>query len=231
MAGWLLLGGVEAARAHQSGDGYLLLGLTNGTLSGQIDLGLRELDTALGLDDDGNGVISRTELKDHRGELLAYVRTNVTLRLDGTPLEIVPHDLRVEERLGVPFLVWRFRSPLPRLPQVLEAEYRCLFEVDALHRAFAKVEWEGRVATGMFSPAVTRQHWDIALGGRASSTAQSGLRTFIRDGVWHIWTGYDHMLFLLALLLPAVVERSGRRWVGVTRLKPALWRVLQTVTA
>jgi hypothetical protein len=226
-----LICGSATLRAHQSGDGYLLIVLTNGALHGQIELGLRELDTALGLDDDGNGVISRAELKEHRGELVAYVRTNVSLQLDGGSIAIAPHDMRVEERLGVPFLVWRFQSPFTRLPGTLDADYHCLFEVDALHRAFAKVEWDGRVGTGMFSPAVTRQHWDLSPAGSGPSVGQTGLRTFIRDGVWHIWTGYDHMLFLLALLLPAVVERSGGRWVAVPRLRPALWRVLQTVTA
>ena len=28
------------------------------------------------------------------------------------------------------------------------------------------------------------------------------------EGVWHIWTGYDHILFLLSLLLPAVLVRA-----------------------
>ncbi len=28
------------------------------------------------------------------------------------------------------------------------------------------------------------------------------------EGVWHIWTGFDHILFLLSLLLPAVLVRS-----------------------
>jgi HupE / UreJ protein len=36
---------------------------------------------------------------------------------------------------------------------------------------------------------------------------------YLATGVEHIWTGYDHILFLLSLLLPAVVVRGKQRWV------------------
>lgn len=43
--------------------------------------------------------------------------------------------------------------------------------------------------------------------------------------------GYDHILFLLALLLPAVLRFEQVRWSDVARLKPALWSVFTVVTA
>ena len=33
--------------------------------------------------------------------------------------------------------------------------------------------------------------------------------TFAWQGIWHVWIGYDHLIFLLLLLLPAVVRRGG----------------------
>jgi len=47
------------------------------------------------------------------------------------------------------------------------------------------------------------------VGGDAGSPLAQFL-TYGREGVWHIWTGFDHVLFLLSLLLPAVrVRRDG----------------------
>ena len=54
---------------------------------------------------------------------------------------------------------------------------------------------------------------------------------FGKEGVWHIWTGYDHILFLLALLLPAVLKREANAWHAVNAFRPAFINVLMVVTA
>ena len=58
----------------------------------------------------------------------------------------------------------------------------------------------------------------------------------MREGVWHIWIGFDHILFLLALLLPAVLvwrerDRGWQGWQPVPRLRPAAVEVAKVVTA
>jgi len=54
---------------------------------------------------------------------------------------------------------------------------------------------------------------------------------FLREGIWHIWTGYDHILFLLALLLPSVLRRETGGWFGVNNFRPACLNILKIVTA
>jgi len=54
---------------------------------------------------------------------------------------------------------------------------------------------------------------------------------FLREGIHHIVTGYDHVLFLLCLMLPAVMRRTPRGWQPVERLGQALMPVLGIVTA
>jgi len=50
------------------------------------------------------------------------------------------------------------------------------------------------------------------------------------EGVWHIWIGFDHILFLLTLLLPAVLVLQTRRWLSTEKLLPALTDTLKIVT-
>ena len=81
------------------------------------------------------------------------------------------------------------------------------------------------------APLVSRavpqeQHFELASGG-----AFSQLGAFVRDGAHHIWSGFDHVLFLLALLLPAVLRREQGRWLPAPRAGPALAEVLKVVTA
>jgi hypothetical protein len=54
---------------------------------------------------------------------------------------------------------------------------------------------------------------------------------FAREGVRHILTGYDHVLFLLCLLLPAVMRRTPQGWRPVERLSQAVWPVVGIVSA
>ena len=65
--------------------------------------------------------------------------------------------------------------------------------------------------------------------GEASHLAQFG--QYLVEGIWHIWIGFDHILFLLSLLLPAVLVHEARRWRGVASFHAALVEVLWVVTA
>ena len=79
---------------------------------------------------------------------------------------------------------------------------------------------------------------DTASAGDAPASSFLG---FVREGIHHILIGYDHILFLLSLLLPAVWIRSAAtdprtgvtrtRWVPANDLRLALTSVLKVVTA
>jgi hypothetical protein len=75
----------------------------------------------------------------------------------------------------------------------------------------------------------------------ADEAPTSSFLGFVREGVHHILIGYDHILFLLSLLLPAVWIRGAvtdprtgvtrTRWVPSGNLRLALTNVLKVVTA
>lgn len=67
----------------------------------------------------------------------------------------------------------------------------------------------------------------------ASATADSHAPSFIGEGMHHILTGYDHLLFLLCLLLPSVLTRQPGpppRWQAVAGWRQAILPVAKTVT-
>ena len=78
----------------------------------------------------------------------------------------------------------------------------------------------------MFGPERAQQSFDLVA---PSLTKQ--IFAYVREGVWHIWIGFDHVLFLLSLLLPAVLRRDAGRWVQADRFAPVFWEVLRVVTA
>ena len=67
----------------------------------------------------------------------------------------------------------------------------------------------------------------------AGPAADSQATSFVAEGIHHILTGYDHLLFLLCLLLPSVLWRAPgppARWLAVAGWRQAVLPVAKTVT-
>jgi hypothetical protein len=69
--------------------------------------------------------------------------------------------------------------------------------------------------------------WSIFRGWMSSV----GFASIFRLGMRHIAEGTDHLLFLLALLLPAPLMVIGSRWAGFAGVRQSLLRILKVVTA
>jgi hypothetical protein len=78
----------------------------------------------------------------------------------------------------------------------------------------------------VFTPERAEQRFVL---GEISASRQ--FLSYGREGVWHIWIGYDHILFLVSLLLPAVLLRERHRWLPVARFPDAFWDVFKIVTS
>jgi hypothetical protein len=58
-----------------------------------------------------------------------------------------------------------------------------------------------------------------------------GFAGMYRLGIRHIADGTDHLLFLLALLLPAPLLAAGSRWAGCAGVRQSLLRIVKVVTS
>jgi hypothetical protein len=65
----------------------------------------------------------------------------------------------------------------------------------------------------------------------AGHSRWAAFRDYLRHGIWHIWIGYDHILFLLALLLPAVLSVCNGVWTGQARFGRVVQDVVAVVTS
>jgi hypothetical protein len=84
------------------------------------------------------------------------------------------------------------------------------FDIDDNHRAFAKVRAFGATHEKVFAV------YDRAMRVHGSPSTTAVLRQYVALGVEHIATGYDHLAFLLALLV--ALASNGTR----AGLRPAL---------
>jgi len=214
------------ADAHKPSDSYLALSVQGDRVSGQWDIALRDLDFAIGLDADGNGEITWGEVKAKHKEIAAYALARLRIAADGASCSTTVREHLIDNHSDGAYEVMRFSADCPAAPEVLTIKYTLLFDLDPQHRGLLRLEEQGRTHNAIFSP----EHDTWRLEGHSVALGRQFFEYF-RTGVWHIWTGFDHILFLCSLLLPAVLERGRGRWQAVTTFHPAFFEVLRIVTA
>jgi len=72
-------------------------------------------------------------------------------------------------------------------------------------------------------------HWQTGL--LSAMSPLSGVPSMFRLGMRHIAEGTDHLLFLLALLLPAPLLAVGSRWATHGSVRYSLMQIVRVVTA
>jgi hypothetical protein len=220
------------ASAHKPSDSYLTLRVaaSGSVLEGQWDIALRDLDFVLGLDANRDGAITWGELRAARSRIADYAFTRLALegigRGDRSTCPARLTGLLVDEHVDGHYAVLRFSADCGLRPTELAVHYRLLFEVDPTHRGLLRVIGSAGEQAAVLSRGAPRASISVSSPGRWQQFA-----TFVSEGVWHILKGYDHVLFLLTLLFPAVVRYGSRGWEPRASLGDAALEVLQVVTA
>jgi hypothetical protein len=225
-AAWFFPG--QSAFAHEPSKSFLSLTLDSNRFTCQTDIPLADLGKVVALGADQTGSVNRRQLGAQYPRITTYILSHLQIVVDGRIVapHLIPGGPVLEELSGGQYLHFDFGLDHVPHPKTLELKYILFFETNSLHRGLARVEANGKTQVASFSPAHPSQLFRLAT---PSTSAQ--FFVFVREGVWHIWTGYDHILFLLALLLPSVLQRDAGGWRAAAEFRPAFFNVLKIVTA
>ena len=222
-----------AAWAHKPSDSYLTLRATTGSSDVAVrwDIALRDIDYVLSLDRDGNGEITWGEVRSRSDDITRLATSRLQLSSGDKDCSwATAAPLMLDKHSDGAYAVLSLSAQCASLAGALKAKYSLLFDVDPTHRGL--VQW--------IAPGNTDTQAQALVFGNESGEQQLALqspgpwetlRQYIIDGVWHIWIGYDHILFLLALLLPSVLLRRQGQWAPAPRVGGAAKEVLKVVTA
>lgn len=218
-----------AAWAHKPSDSYLTLDVEAGTIHGQWDIALRDLDFALGLDTNQDGALTWGEVKASHAQIAAYALSRLRLGPAAVSCPTTVTEQLIDEHTDGAYAVLRFTARCDAAPESLEVSYRLFAEVDPQHRGLVKLTAKGSTRASVLGNDTPAQVYALAAPSRIDQFGE-----YLREGVVHIWAGLDHILFLLALLLPAVLVRSrvpGQAWTVAPSFRAAFWDVFKVVTA
>ena len=95
------------------------------------------------------------------------------------------------------------------------------------HRQFVTIMQQGQVIqTEILSAAKTDAEVHLAAIGWWRQILH-----YVWEGAWHIWIGYDHILFLIAMLLPAALIFVNGAWRPRDTFRPTFIQVVKIVSA
>ena len=217
---------VGPALAHKPSDSYLKIDGTSDTLSVQWDIALKDLEFLIGIDADVDGKITWGEVKSRQQAIVAKALSQLTILANDEPIDLTFDEMLVTQHSDGAYAVLLLVSDCPGDIDQLGVRYSLLFDVDPTHRGLVLYRGIESESTHVLSPADPEVQFRTSDSGWLRSLVQ-----YIGVGVWHIWIGFDHILFLISLLLPAVYLRVENQWQPVSHFRPAWMTVLKIVTS
>jgi hypothetical protein len=214
------------AEAHIASNGFLTLDVTGSTAAGSLELAIRDGELAIGLDSNHDGRVTWGELRSHQRNLDLYLRSRLSLSAGGTLCVEEFGPVQVNDRVDGSYLWVPLTVHCPTQLKRLSIDYRILRDVDPSNRGLIAITAWGATRSGVVGDSSAPRVIELDHPPMWSAFVE-----YLQTGIWHIWSGIDHLLFLLSLLLPAVLRRRNGQWEAVPLAKPAFVNILKVVTA
>ncbi len=212
----LLLVPSRPASAHQSSVSYSNVAIEpDGQVHYTLRLSSRDLYEALKLERDREA--SDDEIRAGESRLFDYVLARLQVLGDGKPCPIAGRKLSILHQTER-FAELRFTAACPLPLAEVAIDYRLFFDLDPRHVGMLQVTHGDKSLNQELTRGLGRFEWKLALAAPAGLSPTA----YVVKGMEHIYTGYDHIAFVVALLLAAVYRRT---------LGQALPEVLRIVTA
>ncbi len=210
-----------SALAHKPSDSYLTMSVPKdgADVTVRWDIALRDLDYVLQLDRDNDGALTWGEVRARGDDITKYATANLALSSKDKPCTLTTTaKMQLDKHSDGTYAVLSLTAACgAAITEALQVKYSLLFEVDPSHRGL--VQW---LPPGSASKDGKADEALSVILGTESATQNlpfqppsqwQSFKQYVVEGVWHIWIGFDHILFLLSLLLPAVLVFSKNETV------------------
>jgi hypothetical protein len=215
-----------AAWAHVASNGFLVVQVHGEQLNGSLELAVRDVELAIGVDANRDGKVTWGELRAGEPQLMRYVAQHLSIGAQNSDCPITFQSLQVNERVDGNYAWLPFSASCPQGIRQLSIRYSLMDDLDPSHRGMLTLIDGSISQTGVLGAGGTPALYTVDAPSRGRAFVE-----YLHAGIWHIWSGVDHLLFLFSLLLPAVLLRKNGHWEPVPRARPAFFSILKVVTA
>lgn len=238
--------------SHIPNQSYVYYQVYETSVSGRFEIRIGDINEALNISIDNE--VTTEGLKPYLPLIKEYILNGVSMSSDQGKhtIKFTNTDIRVLKRLGNYLLINFDLIDMKGVPDDLTLNYTLFFDEIPSHQAFPIIEynWTSGIHNNEAMVSATLEKGDTKTTfSLKKSSVINGFLTMISLGMWHIWAGLDHILFLLALILPSVLRRLRKNevvdskdtlsisnklinanWVPVDDFKTTLMYVLKLIT-
>lgn len=226
----LLVMNASVVNAHELSSGYLTLSAgEENTYSGELLLKPDDIGQVAGLDTNGNGALTWGEIHQNQPLLQSYIAKVLSIKVDDTPCKISLSMPNIRSVSGDSYLV----SPIQVMCETagtLGIHYNGIFEHSPTHKLLVNVNLAGQSGVSSQSSTENTSVTSVldfdnrSVTYDAVTTSLTALFiSLVYEGVWHIFIGIDHILFLVATLLTVNLAREQKQW----QKEPSASRVIK----
>lgn len=217
------LGICQKVFAHDPGLSRSELRLVDDRLLVHSIYARRDIESLVRYDFNRDGAISAEEVSKTNSELASLVRQFVDISWDNSAVEAADIVMELDASDAV-----HIRMVFPvETATFLKVRSPIISSFSLGHRQFVKlIKGDGSQISRILSARSTATQFELP---RVNAWVQ--FNDYLQEGIWHIWIGFDHILFLIALLLPAAVIRTRKCWQVTENMKTAVYGVIKIVTA
>jgi len=213
------------AESHESSTSYLKLDArADGSLNGSLDVGVLDLSWSVPLDADGDGRVLWKEVEAAQPGIAALVADKLIVERGDRRCTFHVTDVLVTRHVGEPYLSLTFAGRC-EAAGLLGIRSDLFFGEDSGHRTLFDVRSPSGTMAGFLMVSV--REWKESQAPHPWTT----FAAFVVQGIWHVWTGYDHLAFLLSLLLPCALTAGRAAWRPAEGLQVVLRDLLRIITA
>ena len=243
----ILTFGGTSAYAHQSSTAYLQIETQannqESQLTGEYRLAIRDLAVLVPLDGNDDLKISWGEVKAQQPAIVQLLQRNLIWQASGKQCVVNPlqQPLAMDQVAGIAYLVMYLAVDCNDSPAT-SLNYQMLANIDSSHRLIISLNNTSLNNTNDNSLLDTNDSnvaqgrtWLVASGTtelmQADASRFNTIKTYLQEGIHHLLSGYDHLLFLFCLLVTAVYSRQNKQWIPVDSARTAIRHTLYIATA
>ena len=108
-------------------------------IRGRLDVSLRDLEDAVGLDADADAAISWGEVKAREQDIVRYAAQRLRVDADGSACELGASQTTVDTHGGAAYAVLDLEAACPAAPRRVRVSYGLMFDIDPGHRSLVEI--------------------------------------------------------------------------------------------